>query len=38
MGQKVRVRVEDADASLKTIDFVLVEEREDTWQKNQESS
>ena len=27
MGQKVRVRVEDADASLKTIDFVLVEER-----------
>ena len=38
MGQKVRVRVEDADASLKTIDFVLVEEREDAWQKNQESS
>lgn len=38
MGQKVRVRVEDADASLRTIDFVLVEEREDKWQKNQESS
>ncbi len=38
MGQKVRVRVEDTDASLKTIDFVLVEEREDAWQKNQESS
>lgn len=27
LGQKVRIRVEDADTMLKTVDFVLVEER-----------
>lgn len=38
MGQKVRVRVEDADANTKTVDFVLVEEREEAWQNNPASS
>lgn len=38
MGQSVRVRVEDADPALRTVDFVLVEEREDSWQRNQEPS
>ena len=28
MGQKVRVRVADADTMLKTVDFVLAEEQE----------
>jgi ribonuclease R len=28
LGQKVRVRVADADTMLKTVDFVLAEEQE----------
>jgi exoribonuclease R len=31
LGQKIRVRVEDADPMQKTVDFVLAEEPE-TWE------
>ena len=38
LGQKVRVRVADADALKRTVDFTITEikEEEEPWQKNQE--
>ena len=40
LGQKVRVRVADADALKRTVDFTITEikEEEEPWQKNQESN
>ena len=40
LGQKVQVRVADADALKRTVDFTITEikEEEEPWQKNQESN
>ena len=38
LGQKVRVRVADADALRRTVDFTVVEQRRILWRKQQESS